>query len=159
MGLSVHVWVDSYGNRREFRYRFCDVVDELEFSEGLYVEAVDALLQSIAYFLGCFSYARKGAALRISAGLDYAKQFSPRHDIKSASQVSKQPENGEVRVGFDGKGDVMVEIAKSLVKSLVIVPERLRRVDVKGSSIILGESLKVDFLAVESSLMVFELVH
>jgi len=53
----------------------------------------------------------------------------------------------------------MVEIAKGLVKSLVIVTERLRGVDVKGSSIILGESLKVDFLAVESSLMVFELVH
>ena len=53
----------------------------------------------------------------------------------------------------------MVEVAECLIKSLLIVPERLGRVDVKRGSMILGESLKVDSLAVESSLMIFELMH
>ena len=53
----------------------------------------------------------------------------------------------------------MIKIAKGFVEALVVIPKRLRGVDVQGSSVISGESLEVDFLAVKNPLMILELVH
>lgn len=54
---------------------------------------------------------------------------------------------------------MVVELTKGLVKSLIIFPESLGRVDIERSSVVLGESLEIHSLAVKSALMIFELVH
>ena len=159
VGLRVDVGIHTDGDWGGEAEVFGDLVDQLEFGDGLGVDAVDVVFEGILEFVAGFADAGEGALGAAAAGLEDAVELATGDDVEAAAEFVEEAEDGEVAVGFDGVGDVVVEVAEGCVEAGVMIAEGVGRVDVERRAVLLGQGGEVHVFAVKGSVFVVEGMH
>ena len=131
----------------------------MQFSLGLGVEAVDALLEGVFDFVAGFTDTGEGAFGGIATGLDDAVEFASGDDVKAAAELGDGVEHGEIGVGLDRKADQVVQLCQRGVQARVVAGDGGLGIDIERRAVLLGERLKRDVFGEKLALVVTETVH
>ena len=159
VGAGVHVGVDPHRDRGDGPHLPRHPVQNLEFSGGFQVEAVNAQLQRPGHLRGGLAHSREHDFRRVPAGGDYPFQLAPGDDIEARTQAGQHVQYRQVGVRLDRVADEVVAVGQGplvLAKSLF---QRGPRVDVAGGAVGGGDLADRDPLGIKLSVPVGKVFH
>src|SRR3954452_8055715 len=122
-----------------------------QFRLALHIEEHDFGLQGGGEFFPSLAHTGKYDALRCPfVGSEHALQFSPGDDVKAAPFFGKQPQNAQVRIGFDGVTDDVGDFTERTIKRCVAFVNHCGRIHVKRGAVLFHELCCGQVLAVQN---------
>ena len=159
MGVGINIRIDPQRHPGLRAHGPRHVVEGLQFRGRFHVKEQDAGLERLADFLVVFPHARKDDFVGRDASPESTKQFATRHNVRPAALRRHEPQNGQVRIGFDGKSDEMGNGGEGLVEGLEMADQRGVAVDVTGRALFLVEAFEREVFTVQRIMTIVKIMH
>ena len=159
MSHGIHIGIDSQRDRRLDAELGSHLLQPLQLSSGLHIEAMDTHLQGTAHFVSGFAQAGKDDPRGLTARRQHPLQFADRDDVKARPQTRQQIQHGQIGVGLDGETHQMRCAAQGVVPFLPGLLDSAARVDKTGGAILIGNRGQWQCFGVQSAVLVFKGCH
>ena len=157
--LWINIWIDPEGALSRFSHSGGDPVDIFEFFFAFDVKEEDLLLESKGDLFIGLSDAGENDLFGVSPYFQHSFEFPSRNDVKTRPHLFHIIKDRKIRICLCGVADEGIGGRKSGRQLFVMVLDRLGGVDIERRSMLLGQSIDRDALAMELSVYIIEVMH
>jgi hypothetical protein len=134
-------------------------IDRDQFVFRLRVEAENAAAQRKLDFVPRLAYSGKRALRGVAARFQDPVKFATRDNVKAGALLRQETDDSQVRICFQRKANLVIELGKRGIQSAVMVNDGMRAVNVHRRPVTGGDVLECHRLAAKRAFLVMKRMH